>query len=81
MVNGLAGYAKGMHSMMRGTMVLWTWPTFRSLRLRFELLLAARWRRPGLRRSNLPVAVILNRLTAAFFVLRRAMALGMGRGG
>src|SRR3954470_2440365 len=61
-------------------MVSWTWPTLPSLRFRFELLEEARWRRPGLRRSSLPVAVILNRLATAFFVLRRAMDFGMGVG-
>ena len=35
-------YAKGRHSLIRGAMVLWTWPTLPSLRLRFELLLDAR---------------------------------------
>ena len=64
---------------MRSTMVGWTWPSLPSLRLRFELLLDARWRRPGLRRISLPVPVTLIRLTAAFFVLRRAMDRGMGR--
>ena len=65
---------------MRGIMVLWTWPSLPSLRFRLELLLDARWRRPGLRRMILPVPVILNRFAADFFVLRRAMDLGMGRG-
>jgi hypothetical protein len=32
-----------------------------------------------LRRMILPVAVILNRLAADFFVLRRAIDFGMGR--
>ena len=63
---------------MRATMVLWTWPALPSLRLRFELLLDARWRRPGLRRMIFPVAVILSRLAADFFVLRRAIDFGMG---
>src|SRR5258706_5449913 len=71
-------YAKGRHSLMRATMVSWTWPSLPSLRLRFELLLDARWRRPGLRRMILPDAVTLNRLEADFFVLRRAMDLGIG---
>src|SRR3954467_12871203 len=61
-------------------MVSWTWPTLPSLRLRFALLEDARWRNPGLRRRILPVAVILNRLATAFFVLRRAMDFGMGGG-
>ena len=59
-------------------MVLSTWPSLPSLRLRFELLLEARWRRPALRRMILPVPVILNRLAADFFVLRRAMDFGIG---
>src|SRR6476469_1615376 len=61
-------------------MVSWTWPTLPSLRLRFALFEDARWRNPGLRRSSLPVAVNLNRLATAFFVLRRAMDFGMGVG-
>src|SRR5436190_3289268 len=65
---------------MRSTMVSWTWPSLPSLRFRFELLLEARWRRPGLRRMSLPVPVTLNRLAAAFFVLRRAMDRGIGAG-
>ena len=72
-------YAKGRHSLIRGSMVLWTWATLPSLRLRFELLLDARWRKPGLRRRILPVAVTLNRRATDFFVLRRAMLLGIGR--
>src|SRR5580765_7840239 len=64
--------------MMRATMDSWTWPAFPSLRFRFELLLDARWRSPGLRRMILPVAVILTRLAADFFVLRRAIDFGMG---
>ena len=72
-------YAKGRHSLMRGTMVAWTWPSLPSLRFCLELLLEARWRRPALRRRILPVAVIFNRLEADFFVLRRAMDRGMGR--
>src|SRR5258706_11979754 len=70
-------YAKGRHSLMRATMVSWTWPSLPSLRLRFELLLEARWRRPGLRRISLPVPVTLIRFAAAFFVLRRATDLGI----
>jgi len=66
--------------MMRSTMVTWTWSTLPSLRFRFELLLDARCRRPGLRRRILPFAVTLNRFATDFFVLRRAMDLGMGRG-
>src|SRR5438874_12372716 len=73
------GYANGRHSLMRATMVSWTWPSLPSLRFCFELLLEARWRRPGLRRMSLPVPVTLMRFTAAFFVLRRAMDRGMGR--
>src|SRR6266700_3330316 len=73
-------YAKGRHSLIRSTMVSWTWPALPSLRLRFELLLEARWRRPGLRRSSLPVPVTLKRLAADFFVLRRATDLGIGAG-
>ena len=65
---------------MRASMVSCTWPTFPSLRLRLELLEEARWRRPGLRRRSLPVPVTLNRLAADFFVLRRAMDLGIGAG-
>src|SRR5260221_7897167 len=61
-------------------MVLWTWPTLPRLRLRFALLDDARCRNPGFRRRILPVAVILNRLATAFFVLRRAIAFGMGGG-
>ena len=68
-----------MHSLTRAVIVSWTVAALPSLRLRFELLLEARWRRPGLRRMILPVAVILNRLAADFFVLRRAMDFGMGR--
>lgn len=49
------------------------------LRLRLAFLEEAKWRRPGLRRNNLPVAVTLNRLATAFLVFRRAMDLGMGR--
>lgn len=49
-------------------------------RFRFAFLEEARWRRPGLRRSNFPVAVNLNRFATAFLVLRRAMDFGMGRG-
>src|SRR4051812_27457885 len=71
-------YPNGRHSIIRPTIVLWTWPALPSLRLRFELLLDARWRRPGLRRMILPVAVILSRLAADFFVLRRAIDFGMG---
>ena len=71
--------AKGRHSLMRGTMVTSTWPSLPSLRFRFELLLDARWRRPALRRMILPVPVTLSRLLADFFVLRRAIDLGMGR--
>ena len=66
---------------MRSTMVLWTSPSLPSLRFRFELFEEARWRRPGLRRMILPVAVTLNRLAADFFVLRRAMDLGIFWGG
>ena len=51
------------------SMVSWTSPALRRRRLRFELLLDARCRSPGLPRFILPVAVILNRLAAAFFVL------------
>ncbi len=64
---------------MRGTMVTWTSPSLPSFRFCFELLLEARWRRPGLRRMILPVPVIFSRLEADFFVLRRAMDRGMGR--
>ena len=71
--------AKGRHSLMRAAMVSWTWPSLPSLRFCFELLLEARWRRPGLRRISLPVPVTLIRFAAAFFVLRRAMDRGMGR--
>ena len=71
-------YAKGRHSFMRGSMVSWTSAAFPSFRFRFELFEEARWRSPGLRRSNLPVAVTLNRLATAFLVLRRATGFGMG---
>ena len=64
---------------MRSLWVTWISPSLPSLRLRFELLLEARWRRPALRRMSLPVPVTLMRLTADFFVLRRAMDRGMGR--
>ncbi len=63
---------------MRGSMVSWTSAAFPSFRFRFELLDEARCRSPGLRRSNLPVAVTLNRLATAFLVLRRATGFGMG---
>src|ERR1700741_1341545 len=62
---------------MRSTMVSWTWPTLPSFRFRFELLLEARWRSPGLRRRILPVPVTLNRFAADFLVLRRAIDLGI----
>ena len=65
---------------MRGSMVSWTSAAFPSFRFRFELLDEARCRSPGLRRSNLPVAVTLNRLATAFLVLRRATGFGMGGG-
>src|SRR3954447_21811010 len=61
-------------------MVLWTWPDLPRLRFRFAFFDDARWRNPGLRRRSLPVAVILNRLATAFFVLRRAIDFGMGVG-
>ena len=64
---------------MRANWVTWTSPSLPSLRFRFELFEEARWRRPGLRRMIFPVAVTLNRFEADFFVLRRAMDLGMGR--
>ena len=35
-------YAKGRQSLMRSTMVSWTWPTLPRRRFRFELLLEAR---------------------------------------
>ena len=66
---------------MRATMVSWTWPSLPSLRFRFELFEEARWRRPGLRRMILPVAVTFNRFEADFFVFRRAMDLGIIWGG
>ena len=73
-------YANGKHSFMRGSMVSWTSAALPSFRFRFELLDEARCRSPGLRRSNLPVAVTLNRLATAFLVLRRATGFGMGGG-
>ena len=68
-----------MHSLMRGAMVSCTRPALPRFRFRLALFEEAKWRRPGLRRSNLPEAVNLNRLATAFFVFRRAMDLGMGR--
>jgi hypothetical protein len=41
------------------------WP---NRRFRFRLFAERRWRIPGLRRSNLPVPVILKRLAIDFFV-------------
>ncbi len=71
-------YAKGMHSLIRAAMVSCTRPALPRFRFRLALFEDAKWRRPGLRRSNLPEAVNLNRLATAFFVFRRAMDLGMG---
>jgi hypothetical protein len=69
-----------MHSLSRGTIVSWTSVALPRLRFRFAFLEEARWRKPGLRRSNFPVAVNLNRFATAFLVFRRAMDFGMGRG-
>ena len=41
-------------------------------------LLAARWRRPARERRIFPVAEILKRFAADFFVLLRANGLGIG---
>ena len=75
---GPLAYAKGMHSLIRAAMVSCTRPALPRFRFRLAFFEDAKWRRPGLRRSNLPEAVNLNRLATAFFVFRRAMDLGMG---
>ena len=54
---------------MRYSSVLWTAVVPRKPRRRFGLLVWQRCRRPALLRMTLPLAVILNRLAADFFVL------------
>ena len=54
---------------MRYSSVEWTEVLPRRLRRRLGGLLWHRWRRPALERKTLPLAVILNRLAADFFVL------------
>lgn len=54
---------------MRYSSVVSTPARPRRLRRRLGLLAWHKWRRPALERSTLPLAVILNRLAADFFVL------------
>jgi len=64
---------------MRATSVGSTTADLAILRLRFELLVARRWRRLAFVRMILPVPVTLKRLATALRVLLRAIGFGMGK--
>ena len=58
-----------MFALIAASSTFATRATLPRLRLRLRFLFASKWRLPCLRRSTLPVPVILNRLETAFLVL------------
>ena len=72
-------YANGRFALIRASSVLCTTAALLSRRFCFALLDESKCRRDECPRNTLPRPVILNRFATDFFVLRRAIGLGIGR--